>query len=154
MPIKHDTKEPEYSEGGRSDRERQLEESRWSVDLSNYREIGEVIASFTRLVGTGEFFGIAEMSIEDGVRKLELTLCYNEEEKFRCSVCQKIPRQPTTDNPGICAHCGWKVCSQCARGHERRHWRPQKTIGGNLLCNGTTVRCGKDQCPVCHGSPF
>lgn len=154
MPIKNDTREPEYHNGGRSEREILLEKSSWNVNVENFREVGEVLTSFYRIAPNGEFVGVATMSYEDGIRKLELILCYNEQEQYRCAVCKRIPRQPTSDNPGICAHCGWKVCSQCARGHERNHWRPQRTIGGDVMCNGTTVICGKDQCPVCGGLPF
>lgn len=127
---------------------------RWSIDLANWRELGEAIASFNAAIGNDTFVGTAEMVVEDGIRRIEIVLYHDEMEQYRCTVCNVIPRRPDYNDPGICAFCGNKVCSQCAIAHEKGHWRPAKTIGGDILCDGDKIKCGQDQCPRCFGSPF
>jgi len=126
----------------------------WIVEVSSYRTVGMAIACFNNAIGYDAFTGTAEMVVEDGIRKLEIVLLCDESERFQCSVCKKTPARPTMSDPGICTFCGQKVCGNCSRAHERAHWRPVKTIGGDVLCDGDKVRCGRDQCPVCHGVPF
>lgn len=137
-----------------AEREHLLERSNWDVDISNYREVGEVISTFNQAIGNDAFVGTASMSIEDGIRKLTIELYYDESENYRCYACHNIPANANCNNPMICTFCGWKICDRCNRQHERSHWRPQRTLGGDVMCNGDTVRCGRDQCPICHGAPF
>lgn len=125
----------------------------WATDINNYREAGMAVASFNNAIGYSNFIGTAEMVVEDGIRHLEIHLYCDETEKFTCQICNSIPKRPTSDNPGICTFCGLRVCESCRRKHEHGHWRPQKTIGGDVIC--TKERgCGKDQCPICGGIPF
>lgn len=132
----------------------ELKGDSWSVDITNWRELGNAIATFNKAIGTDAFVGTATMIVEDGMRRVEITLYHDEVEQYRCSVCKAIPVHPTMDNPGICVFCGNKVCANCAIAHERQHWRPVRTIGGDAMCDGDKVKCGHDQCPKCGGSPF
>lgn len=56
--------------------------------------------------------------------------------------------------PSLCISCGLPVCDRCVHIHRKGHWNQVKTIGGDILCDGDKVRCGRDQCPKCNGSPF
>lgn len=144
----------EHTDAEINELERLLNEPSWCVDINNWRELGNIIAKFNHLIGTDPFVGTAEMIVEDGMRRIEITLYHDEMEQYRCQICSNIPVRPTTDDPGICVFCGWKVCANCAIKHERGHWRPAKTIGGDVLCDGDKVKCGRDQCPKCGGVPF
>lgn len=137
-----------------SDAGPELKGDSWSVDVQNWRELGNVVATFNNSIGTDAFIGTAEMVVEDGIRRLEIHLYHDEMEQYKCNQCQNIPAHPTSDDPGICVFCGNKVCANCAIAHERSHWRPAKTIGGDVLCDGDKVKCGRDQCEKCGGSPF
>jgi hypothetical protein len=139
---------------GLTERELTMLNSEWIVEVANWAQLGTVVATFNHHTGSDPFIGTAEMTVVDGVRKLEITLLYEEAERFRCWICNNIPVWPTVDNPGICAFCGVKVCLVCSKKHEREHWRPQYTIGGDIMCDGDKVRCGRDKCPLCGGSPF
>ena len=59
-------------------REKLMEQSQWSVDVNNYRELGEVIATFNLNIGSDPFVGTAEMVVEDGMRRLEIVLYHDE----------------------------------------------------------------------------
>ena len=135
------------------DREHTLHQDTWLVDINNYRELGECVATFNHRIGNDSFIGTAEMTVEDGIRKVEITLICDENERYRCELCQRIPHSPSLNEPGICTFCGIKVCGNCKRNHDKGHWRPQRTIGGDLICTEKTP-CGKDQCPTCGGAPF
>jgi hypothetical protein len=137
-----------------SDTDKEMERDEWSVDIGNYRELGLAIANFNKMAGNDPFVGTATMSVEDGLRHLQIDLYYDENEKFRCHICNEIPGHPTMDNPGICTFCGVRVCGNCHRNHEQSHWRPQKDLAGNTMCDGVKVKCGRDQCPKCQGIPF
>ena len=126
----------------------------WEADTSNYRLVGMAIASFNNLIGTDPFMGTAEMKVEGGVRHLEIHLYHDQEEGYRCLICNLIPPNHTENDPALCTFCGLKVCSRCWKAHEKGHWRPQKTLAGDIMCDGETVKCGKDQCPTCGGAPF
>jgi hypothetical protein len=131
------------------DRDRLMNQSEWSVDLNNYRELGGAIASFNKLIGNDPFVGTAEMTVEDGMRVMVITLYHDETIQFTCENCSQIYYEPVK----LCTFCWQRICGNCWKGHEKGHWRPQKTIGGDLICREDHP-CGKDGCPTCEGISF
>lgn len=136
-----------------TERERELERDTWTVQVGNYKELGEAIATFSKRYDAYEFVGTAELSIEDGMALLKIELASDTTEMFRCVDCGLVPERPTTDNPMLCISCMKKVCSQCIRKHKMQHRNPARTIGGQVLCT-ERVPCGREGCPKCRGIPF
>jgi hypothetical protein len=114
----------EHHHDNGDDREKAMRGEEWLVEAGNYREVGEAIASFNHRIGNDSFIGTAEMTVVEGVRKLEIVLICDENERYRCQVCEQIPTSPTPYNPAVCTFCGIKVCERCHRVHDKGHWRP------------------------------
>lgn len=114
-----------------NERERLLAQSQFSLEVSNFKEIGEVLSAYSRITDSYDYVGTAEIKLDGTIRTLTITLAYDEMENFRCVICHRIPARPTSDNPGICTMCGRKVCAICWKRHEKDEWKPPvKTIGG------------------------
>ena len=113
----------------------------WTKDITNWRELGEAIASFNSEIGscvmkfTG---GMAEFTMEDGTKYLEIHLVYDPASDVEncCVGCHRTPNPVTMDNPTVCTNCFKKVCIDCWNKHARIHlWESpvQKTIGGDIV---------------------
>lgn len=106
-----------------TERELEMLQPNWLVDVSNWRELGEAIATFNQFIGNYTFTGVAEQVTENGQTHLEIHLFWNHHDVFRCSVCNKIPENASRLNPVVCTACGAIVCDACYKAHEKGHWR-------------------------------
>ena len=120
-----------------TEREKLLDTHAWEVEATNWRELGEVVASFNHLIGAGvmKFDGVATYMEESGFKKLtiELVYCPETDEGNRCVECHRIPDPVTFDNPGKCVNCFGAVCDRCTRKHRNAHYKPMRTIGGDVI---------------------
>lgn len=125
---------PDKNGHGQTERDRLLSQSEFIVETNNWREFGEAVAAFSKLIHPYDFIGTAEVKMDGTVRTLSIVLCCDEEQRFMCAICHRVPARPTSDNPGICTMCGQKVCAICWKRHEQDEWRPKpKTIGGKEI---------------------
>lgn len=95
MPLPGEHPAAEY---GLTEREKTMREPNWAVDVSNWRELGEAIATYNIAIGNFHFVGTASMSVEDRVVKLEITLLH---EMGECSAFEGGSK------------CGTPVCDIC-----------------------------------------
>ena len=58
----------------RTEWEHTLHQSEWSVDVHNYRELGDCVAAWNHRIGNERFIGTVTMVVEDNIRRMEITL--------------------------------------------------------------------------------
>lgn len=62
-------------------------------------------------------------------QKVWLAKLDEQERLFHCSDCHA----KFTPAPDLCVFCFQPICANCYQAHDKRHWQPVRTIGGEVI---------------------